>query len=182
MIEATEEADAGDSEEDEPPEELYTTLHTSIVGVQYYKGYTHRIFFASRTDASGRSRWVWRTGETPTGTAKSIRPVSSLCGGCMRLSDQQFRNAVRVLNINNIQVGHVPRNVVAKLAPLLDQGKVTVEGTMLEGNSKFPMSQLSHGSDPLQWALSSILSRCESPTPPLPSFSGWDLQGHQNLW
>ena len=38
MIEAAEEADPDDSEEDEPPEELYTTLHTSIVGVQYYKG------------------------------------------------------------------------------------------------------------------------------------------------
>lgn len=54
---------------------------------------------------------------------------------------QRLRNAVRVLNINNIQVGHVPRNVVAKLAPLLDQGKVTVEGTMLEGNSKPSVSR-----------------------------------------
>jgi len=45
------------------------------------------------------------------------------------------------LNINNIQVGHVPRNVAGKLAPLLDQDKVTVEGTMLEGNSKSPVSQ-----------------------------------------
>lgn len=39
MIEVAEEADADEPEEDEPPEELYTTLSTSIVGVQYYKGY-----------------------------------------------------------------------------------------------------------------------------------------------
>lgn len=38
VIEAAEEADVG-SPEDEPLEELYTTLQTSIVGVQYYKGY-----------------------------------------------------------------------------------------------------------------------------------------------
>ena len=70
-----------------------------------------------------------------------------------------------MLNINNIQVGHVPRNVVTKLAPLLDQGKVTVEGTMLEGNSKSSMPRLSQSSDRLQWEASNILSRCESPTP-----------------
>lgn len=68
----------------------------------------------------------------------------------MRLSDQGLRNAVRALNINNIQVGHVPRNVVSKLAPLLDQGKVTVEGTMLEGNSKSSFLRLRHNSDRLQ--------------------------------
>ena len=39
MIEVAEEADASEPEEDEPPEELYTTLNTNIVGVQYYKGY-----------------------------------------------------------------------------------------------------------------------------------------------
>jgi len=83
----------------------------------------------------------------------------------MRWPDRQYRNAVRVLNINNIQVGHVPRNVVAKLAPLLDQGKVTVEGTMLEGNSKSSMPRLRQGSDRLQWGASNILSRCESLTP-----------------
>lgn len=142
MIEVAEEADADGSEEDEPPEELYTTLNTSIVGVQYYKGYMRQKHCCmTHIDASGRSRWVWRTGEARKGTRKSIRPVSSLYGACMRLSDQGYRNAVRVLNINNIQVGHVPRNVVTKLAPLLDQGKVTIEGTMLEGNSMFSASR-----------------------------------------
>lgn len=38
VIEVAEEADVDEPEEDEPPERLYTTLNTSIVGVQYYKG------------------------------------------------------------------------------------------------------------------------------------------------
>ena len=63
------------------------------------------------------------------------RYVPSWCMYAL-ISPTISRNAIRALNINNIQVGHVPRAVAAKLAPLLDQGKVTVEGTMLEGNSE----------------------------------------------
>ncbi|KAJ7076375.1 SNF2 family N-terminal domain-containing protein [Mycena belliarum] len=44
------------------------------------------------------------------------------------------RNAVQVKNIDSAQVGHLPRNVVGKLAPLLDQRLVTVEGMMIQGN------------------------------------------------
>jgi len=36
---------------------------------------------------------------------------------------------------------------------------------MLEGNSKSSITRLGHGSDRLQWEVSNILSRCESPTP-----------------
>jgi SWI/SNF-related matrix-associated actin-dependent regulator of chromatin subfamily A3 len=32
------------------------------------------------------------------------------------------------------QVGHIPRDIASKLAPLLDRKLVTVEGVMLEGN------------------------------------------------
>jgi SWI/SNF-related matrix-associated actin-dependent regulator of chromatin subfamily A3 len=39
-----------------------------------------------------------------------------------------------VQNIGRTQVGHVPRAIAGKLAPLLDRNLVTVEGTMLEGN------------------------------------------------
>jgi hypothetical protein len=38
MIEVAEEAEVDNPEEDEPPEQLYTTLSTNVVGVQYYKG------------------------------------------------------------------------------------------------------------------------------------------------
>ena len=48
----------------------------------------------------------------------------------------RVRNAIRVENIGRTQVGHIPRNIAAKLAPLMDRGEVTVEGVMLEGNRK----------------------------------------------
>ena len=64
MIEVAEEADADEPEEDEPPEELYTTLNTNIVGVQYYKGCMRRKPGRTlRINTSARSRRVWRTGE-----------------------------------------------------------------------------------------------------------------------
>lgn len=39
VIEVAGEVDVDEPEEDEPPERLYTTLNTSVVGVQYYKGH-----------------------------------------------------------------------------------------------------------------------------------------------
>ncbi|KAJ7446182.1 SNF2 family N-terminal domain-containing protein [Mycena galericulata] len=44
------------------------------------------------------------------------------------------RNAIQVKNIASAQVGHLPKAVAAKLAPLLDQGLITVEGVMIQGN------------------------------------------------
>ncbi|KAF9470596.1 hypothetical protein BDN70DRAFT_888939 [Pholiota conissans] len=44
------------------------------------------------------------------------------------------RNAIQVKNISRVQVGHLPRNVVSKLAPLLDKRLVTVEGVINDGN------------------------------------------------
>ncbi|KAJ3993334.1 SNF2 family N-terminal domain-containing protein [Lentinula boryana] len=44
------------------------------------------------------------------------------------------RNAIRVDNIGHAQVGHIPRSVVAKLAPLMDSRAITVEGVMYNGN------------------------------------------------
>lgn len=40
------------------------------------------------------------------------------------------------MNISRVQVGHVPRKVAEKLAPLLDRKAVTVEGVINDGNSK----------------------------------------------
>lgn len=53
-----------------------------------------------------------------------------------------IRNAIRVDNISGAQVGHIPRNVAAKLASLLDRGSVTVEGVINDGNREFPKSVL----------------------------------------
>lgn len=44
------------------------------------------------------------------------------------------RNAIQVLNIHNVQLGHIPRDIASKLAPLLDRKLVNVEGMVLEGN------------------------------------------------
>ncbi|KAJ3791022.1 SNF2 family N-terminal domain-containing protein [Lentinula aff. detonsa] len=44
------------------------------------------------------------------------------------------RNAIRVDNIGHTQVGHIPRSVAAKLAPLMDSRAITVEGVMYNGN------------------------------------------------
>ena len=44
------------------------------------------------------------------------------------------RNAIQVKNIGQTQVGHIPRDVASKLAPLLDRKMITVEGSMREGN------------------------------------------------
>ncbi|KAI0940604.1 hypothetical protein AcW1_003757 [Taiwanofungus camphoratus] len=44
------------------------------------------------------------------------------------------RNAIQVKNIGGTQVGHIPRQIAAKLAPLMDRSLVAVEGVMHEGN------------------------------------------------
>jgi SWI/SNF-related matrix-associated actin-dependent regulator of chromatin subfamily A3 len=62
----------------------------------------------------------------------------------VREPDNQYdKNAIRVLNIGGIQIGHVPRNVVSKLAPLLDRHLVNVEGVVHEGNRTIPFSAFS---------------------------------------
>ncbi|KAH7915183.1 SNF2 family N-terminal domain-containing protein [Hygrophoropsis aurantiaca] len=48
--------------------------------------------------------------------------------------NQYDRNAIQVKNIGGMQVGHIPRTVASRLAPLLDRHAVTVEGVMNEGN------------------------------------------------
>ncbi|KAG8910275.1 hypothetical protein FRC00_008504 [Tulasnella sp. 408] len=49
-------------------------------------------------------------------------------------TNQYDSNAIRVLNASGTQVGHIPRTVAAKLAPLMDQSRVSVEGVMKNGN------------------------------------------------
>jgi hypothetical protein len=43
-------------------------------------------------------------------------------------NNQYDRNAIQVKNLQNVQVGHVPRETAAALAPLMDRGIVRVEG------------------------------------------------------
>ncbi|KAJ7287410.1 SNF2 family N-terminal domain-containing protein [Mycena rebaudengoi] len=49
-------------------------------------------------------------------------------------SNPYDRNAIQVKNIGQTQVGHLPKKVASKLAPLLDARLVNVEGVMITGN------------------------------------------------
>ncbi|CAE6540591.1 unnamed protein product [Rhizoctonia solani] len=44
------------------------------------------------------------------------------------------RNAIQVMNIGLKQVGHIPKQTAANLAPLIDREFILVEGTMNDGN------------------------------------------------
>ncbi|KAJ6625516.1 SNF2 family N-terminal domain-containing protein [Mycena sp. CBHHK59/15] len=85
----------------EVADELYVSMKTNVVGVQYYKGLV------------GAGEEVMLNRE-PT--------------------NQYDRNAIQVKNISRTQVGHLPKAVAGKLAPLLDRGLVNVEGMMTTGN------------------------------------------------
>lgn len=52
----------------------------------------------------------------------------------MCISHITVRNSIAVQNIGRKQVGHVPRKIAAKLAPLMDANLITLEGTMNQGN------------------------------------------------
>ncbi|KAF9451964.1 hypothetical protein P691DRAFT_772701 [Macrolepiota fuliginosa MF-IS2] len=88
-------------QDDEIIEELYCTMHTNVVGIQYYKGLV--------------------------GPGEEVVLVREP-------QNSYDPNAIQVKNIGQVQVGHVPRNVAAKLAPLLDRKIVTVEGVITDGN------------------------------------------------
>lgn len=46
-----------------------------------------------------------------------------------------------------MQVGHIPKDIAAKIALLIDRKSVTIEGTMLGGNCKSPCLAMAHGVD-----------------------------------
>lgn len=41
-------------------------------------------------------------------------------------------NAIKVLNMRSVQVGHLERSAAAVLSPLIDRGLITVEGSYFE--------------------------------------------------
>ncbi|TFK44820.1 SNF2 family N-terminal domain-containing protein [Crucibulum laeve] len=90
-----------ESTEEEPKDEIYCTLNTSVVGIQYYEGLV--------------------------GPGEEVLLVREP-------HNKYDRNAIQVKNIGHTQVGHLPRQVASKLAPLLDRHAVTVEGIINDGN------------------------------------------------
>ncbi|KAJ3724629.1 SNF2 family N-terminal domain-containing protein [Lentinula raphanica] len=103
--------------EDEPMEEvrdeLIVSMSTQAVGLQYYKGTK---FFKPRF------KFFCLVG--PGEQVILVREPNNV----------HDRNAIRVDNIGHTQVGHIPRNVAAKLAPLMDSRAITVEGVIHDGN------------------------------------------------
>ncbi|KAJ7594405.1 SNF2 family N-terminal domain-containing protein [Mycena floridula] len=87
--------------EEESKDELFCSLSTSAVGIQYYQGLV----------GSGEEVLLQREPH-----------------------NRYDPNAIQVLNIGRVQVGHLPRNVAGKLARLLDARLVKIEGVIREGN------------------------------------------------
>jgi len=58
---------------------------------------------------------------------------------------RNLRNAIKVINISGMQVGHIPKDIAAKIALLIDRKLVTIEGTMLSGNCESPRLVVAHG-------------------------------------
>ncbi|KAF8502088.1 SNF2 family N-terminal domain-containing protein [Russula emetica] len=86
---------------DQQVDELYGSLSSNVVGVQYYKGLVD--------------------------VGEQVRLIREP-------QNRYDRNAIAVQNIGRTQVGHIPRQMAAKLAPHMDANLITVEGTMNEGN------------------------------------------------
>ena len=111
------EDEATEDNVEEAADELYCTLSTGVVGIQYYTGMISLLCFPL-----------------------SSYPLAGLVGAgeevqLIREPNNRYdRNAIRVSNIAGSQVGHIPKNVAARLAPLLDRGEITVEGVMKQGN------------------------------------------------
>lgn len=86
---------------DQQVDELYGTITSNVVGVQYYKGLVD--------------------------VGEQVRLIREP-------RNRYDQNAIAVQNIGHTQVGHLPRQIAAKLAPHIDAGLITIEGTMNEGN------------------------------------------------
>ncbi len=46
-------------------------------------------------------------------------------------------NAIRVNNVHGVQIGHLPRNLAAKLAPYMDSRSIVIEGTIAGEKASF---------------------------------------------
>ncbi|KAG5353743.1 hypothetical protein C0989_002526 [Termitomyces sp. Mn162] len=105
--------------DEEIADELYCSMKTNVVGIQYYKGLVGpgEQVLLIREPGNPYDRYILLCLLAPY---FSYRTTS--------------RNAVQVKNISQVQVGHLPRQLVAKLAPLLDNHLVTVEGIINDGN------------------------------------------------
>jgi SWI/SNF-related matrix-associated actin-dependent regulator of chromatin subfamily A3 len=63
--------------------------------------------------------------------------------------NQYDRNAIQVLNVRGEQIGHIPRTIAEKLAPLMDNGSLLVEGNTAGPKAFYdcPLALRFYGSD-----------------------------------
>ncbi|KAF0472323.1 SNF2 family helicase [Gigaspora margarita] len=75
-------------------------------------------------------------------------------------SNPYDKNAIRVDNIMGVQVGHIPRDVAAALAPLADKGEIKIEAT-ITGNGVYsaPLQLHVYGLSQAQESISNSLKR-----------------------
>lgn len=109
------EDDCFDESREEVKDELYISLASQIVGLQYYGGNDYSCY--DPCQPSNRLLGLVGPGEEVT---------------LVREPHNKYdRNAIQVLNISGAQVGHIPRKIAEKLAPLIDSNQIAVEGALL---------------------------------------------------
>lgn len=75
--------------------------------------------------------------------------------------NQYDSNAIQVVNISGTQVGHIPRNVASKLAPLIDRNYVTIEGELPDNSWNAVFDRVKVSSTMGMPTDSNIPSRCD---------------------
>lgn len=114
---AEDEEDAVPPLEEEVRDELYGQLNTQVVGTRLYRGLV----------GSGQEVLLVRG----SGIDRSVHTIQ--CS--FIIPNLRDSSTVQVKNCSRVLVGNVPRGVASKLAPLMDQKRISVEGVMNDGNS-----------------------------------------------
>ncbi|KXZ51801.1 hypothetical protein GPECTOR_11g243 [Gonium pectorale] len=127
MVDMTQVADDDDEEEDIM--ELVGSTRTKVVGVRYYNGEANR-------------NEVHRGILGITGFSVSMLCCAML--GMMVLLIREPNNpydkwAIRVDNIRGEKIGHISREQAAVLAPLIDRGKLRIEGLVAGAKGVYQM-------------------------------------------
>lgn len=113
--------------DDGPALQLYGTLDNKIVGCRYYDGIV----------SPGEVVVLRREPSNPSVTPPKLPLVPTECVSSNSCTYRYDANAVRVDNVMGTQVGHLPRKLVEKLAPLMDSGDVLVEAAILDEKGYF---------------------------------------------
>ncbi|TEB16783.1 hypothetical protein FA13DRAFT_1650493 [Coprinellus micaceus] len=114
---AEDEEDAVPPLEEEVRDEPYGQLNTQVVGTRLYRGLV----------GPGQEVLLVRG----SGINRSVHTIR--CS--FIIPNLRDSSALQVKNCSRVLVGNVPRGVASKLAPLMDQKRISVEGVINDGNS-----------------------------------------------